>query len=406
MKILLLNNYHYPRGGAERVYLRLGEILQAHGHEVFWFSVADPEALPAATSRFFVPPISFATEQGLGGRLRTAGRILWAPGNARRMRALVAAVRPDVALAHNIYHRVNPGVLRVLRKDGVPVLHYLHDYKLCCPIYTFYRDGHICRECLDRGPWSVVRNRCTKGSLVQSLVHYAEKRLHRLWGYYRRDVARFICPSRFLLEQHRAAGLPADRLVHVPNFIQVRRYEPSFEHKGYLLYVGRLSREKGVGVLVRAAAHFDMPVHVAGDGPMRGELEALAKEAAPGRVHFHGFVDGERLHSLFQGAWASVVPSLWYENQPISILESFAYGVPVLASRLGALPELVEEDVTGRLFPPGDAEALAGAVRRLQAEPERRRAMAETCRRRAEQEFDEEVHYRRLMALCAEVLGG
>ncbi len=404
IEILQINNYHYVRGGAERYYFELTRLLEAHGHRVHCFSVKHEENLPSPYEAYFGRPMSFDTGQGLFKKLGTACRMLYSFENNRLMRRLLSEHRTDMAHAHNIYHRVCPSVLDVLRRRGIPVVMTLHDYKLGCSTYSFYRDGRICTECLSAGRIRVVRNRCTKGSRVLSLFHFVEAELHGLLDIYGRNVAYFICPSLFSLEKHAEIGVDERRLVHIPNFVNVAGYEPDYEGRGYILYVGRLSREKGVRTLLDAVMGLDVQLRIVGGGPMEAEYRAYAEEKMMKNVVFEGYKTGRELEDLFRGAAFLVLPSEWYENAPMTVLEAFAYGKCVVGSDIGGIPELVVDGRTGLLFRCGEHEDLREKIGYLASNRSMTVAMGREARRRAEAEYSDEVHYKRLSELYGKVV--
>ncbi len=404
IEILQINNYHYVRGGAERYYFELTRLLEAHGHRVHCFSVKHEENLPSPYEAYFGRPMSFDTGQGLFKKLGTACRMLYSFENNRLMRRLLSEHRTDMAHAHNIYHRVCPSVLDVLRRRGIPVVMTLHDYKLGCSTYSFYRDGRICTECLSAGRIRVVRNRCTKGSRVLSLFHFVEAELHGLLDIYGRNVAYFICPSLFSLEKHAEIGVDERKLVHIPNFVNVAGYEPDYEGRGYILYVGRLSREKGVRTLLDAVKGLDVQLRIVGGGPMEAEYRAYAEEKLMKNVVFEGYKTGRELEDLFRGAAFLVLPSEWYENAPMTVLEAFAYGKCVVGSDIGGIPELVVDGRTGLLFRCGEHEDLREKIGYLASNRSMTVAMGREARRRAEAEYSDEVHYKRLTELYGKVV--
>jgi glycosyltransferase involved in cell wall biosynthesis len=311
--------------------------------------------------------------------------------------------RPDVVHLHNIYHQLSPSVLRPIAQRDVPAVMTLHDYKLVCPTYLMLDQGRLCDACVGGHFSQAVRRRCKDGSLSQSLLLATETAVHnRLRAY--GAVRRFICPSRFMLETMRRGGVYPDRLRHLPHFSQVEPRSPAAVSEPTVLYAGRLSAEKGPDVLVRAAAHLPEGVHVeiAGDGPLRTELERLAADVAPGRVQFHGRLAKDELHDRLNSCRAVVVPSRCHENQPMSILEAYGFGKPVVASRLGGIPELVVEGVTGVLVEPDDPRALAVALASVTATAARAAEMGQAGKALVGDRFTPHVHLAALDELYRE----
>ena len=400
-----INNYHYIRGGAERYYFEVTRLLEERGHRVHCFSVKHESNLESPYSKYFGRPMSFDAGQGVVKKLGTALRMLYSFENNKLMRRLLSDYKVDIAHAHNIYHRVCPSVFDVLRKRKIPVVMTLHDYKLGCSTYNFYRDDHICTECLSAGKFRVIKNRCTKGSLTQSLFHYFEAEVHRLLDIYGKNVAFFICPSLFSLRKHAEIGVDEKKLVHIPNFINTADYEPAYEMRDYILFVGRLSREKGIRTLLDAVKGIDLQLRIVGEGPMGDEYRAYAKDKKINNVVFEGYRTGEDLKNLFRNAAFLLLPSEWYENAPMTVLEAFAYGKPVVGSDIGGIPEMVVEGKTGLLFKPGDYRELREKIDYLVSSPSMIVEMGKEARKKVEEEYNAKVHYQSLMEVYDRACG-
>ena len=399
MRVLQLNNYHYLRGGSERVYLDTGRILKESGHDVFYFSVAHPQNEDCVTSSYFGSSVEFWEKQTPGQRARTAVQILYSAENNRRVGKMVRDFGIELAHAHNIYGRVCPSVLAVLQRQGIPVVMTIHDYKLACPTYTMYREGKVCSDCLDVGHSSVLRNRCVRGSLALSSLAWLENRLHRLLGLYSDCVDRFVCPSQFCLEVLVRAGVPRWKLRHIPNFVLSTNEPVARPARDYVLFAGRLSTEKGLEILVKAARLSGADVRIAGTGPLEGLIREWTRESSLASVRLLGFQSGQVLRKLYANAAAVVVPSQWFENCPMSILESFAAGTPVIGSDIGGIPELVEDGKTGRLFEPANAGTLAQLLAAMTGNRSDVENMAANCIRLAQTRYSSNAYRNSLLDL-------
>lgn len=420
MRIVQVNKYHFVKGGAERYYLDLSEALRRHGHEVRHLSMAHPRNLAAGPGDRFVPEVDFRAGGSLGAKLVQGWRSIYHAGAAAHARALTrraawnggSAGPTPVAHLHNIYHQLSPSIVLAFARAGVPVVQTLHDYKLVCPGYLLLTHGEICERCRGGRYFEAVRHRCLLDARGASLVGAVEAYLHRGLGTYGR-VSRFLCPSRFLLEKVASFGIARDRLVHLPYFVPLERYRPSpvpDRPSGApvpLVYIGRLSREKGIETLVRAMALLPAGrarLEVLGEGPLSGQIEeSIARHCPDGRVLLRGYRTGEALFDAIRAAAFTVVPSEWYENLPFSILEPFALGRAVVGSRIGGIPELVRDGVTGRLFRPGDPGSLAEALLWMTGPEADLKGMGEEARRVIERDHAEEAHLDRLLAVYREV---
>ncbi len=338
MNVLVLHSRYStgPSSGENRVVDDEVALLRAHGHEVRLWS---PD-----------PPADTAYERAALG-----ARAVWSRASVAHVRTLAAELRPDVIHVHNLYPMLSPAVLRTA---AAPVVMTLHNYRLMCLPATFLRDGRTCEDCLGHGPWRGVVHRCYRGSAAGSASLATALALHRRAGTFRR-VTRFLAVSEFVRTKHIEAGIEPDRIAVKPNFVDPlpRRQGPG----EYFLFLGRLAPEKGIGPLIEAWREIPARLVVVGDGEERARLAATA----PPTVEFHDAVPGDRVGAYLARARALVVPSIWYEGAPRTITEAYAAGVPVIASRCGALPGVVPDGVTGVLAEPGDVPSWRAAVGRL-----------------------------------------
>ena len=398
MRVLHVNKFLYRRGGAEGYMLDLAELQAKAGHEVAFFGMDHPENPPLPLAAHFPSYVQLDPPPEGAVRRVTAGlRMLNSSESRRGMEAVLRRFRPDVAHLHNIYHQLSPSVLRPLADAGVPMVMTLHDYKLACPSYQFLDHGRVCEACLGGRYHNAVLRRCKNGSLSYSLLLAVESTVHRLIGAYD-PVRTFVCPSEFLAGKMRAAGVKPEKLRVLNHFVDLSAVEPKQRPGGPVVYAGRLAPEKGVDVLVEAVGRLGgaARLEVAGDGPERQRLEALAAARAPRRVRFWGRLSKERLLELLSDATVCVIPSRWYENQPMAVLEAFACGVPVIASGLGGLPELIEPGTDGEIIPPDDPAALAAALDGLLRDPERAFQMGRAGLAKVRERFSPERHLAQL----------
>ena len=405
MRILQVNKFLYRRGGAEGYLLDLAEQQRAAGHEVEYFGMAHPDNLPMRYAAHFPTHVEFEPPPtDPRGRAELVGRMLWSRQAYRGIGAVIADFAPDVVHMHNIYHQLSPSMIRASVKAGVPVVMTLHDYKLACPTYQFLDQGVICTACVGGSLTSAVKRRCKDGSLAASTIAAVEVGVHRLLKS-NDPVATIVCPSAFLRDQMVAAGLHPGKMVHLDNFTDTQVPVRDAAGSG-VLFAGRLSREKGVDVLIEAAGVLatdvsGVLVDIVGDGPERGELEHLAQRVAPGAVRFHGRVSAQDVRAHLRAARVSAVPSRWYENQPLSVLEAFASGVPVVGSALGGLTDLITPSVDGALVPAEDALALAAALRPYLADAELSLRQGAAARERALARHEPVAHAARIEEIYA-----
>jgi glycosyltransferase involved in cell wall biosynthesis len=404
MRILSAHKYHYLKAGAARYMFNLTRLLESKGHATAVFAMHHPRNRPAEFADYFVPWVDYRST-GLPGKVRAALRTVWYPAAARQMGQLIDVFRPDIVHLHNIYHQISPSILPVIKRHGIPVIHTLHDYKLICPNYLLFTQGQVCERCQDGKYYHAIRYRCLHGSLTWSAVAAAAMTLHKHWQTYERHVERFVAPSRFLLDRVVDFGVPEQKVVHIPYFLFVSERNPTPAADGeYAIFLGRLSKEKGLLTLLPAVHKANIPLLIVGEGPLRPTVEAIISRDGMPEVELTGYLSGLDLAQAIAGARFAIVPSEWYENSPNTILETFAQGKPVVATSIGGIPELVNDGVDGLLVPPCDATALADTLRWLWDRPQIATEMGWAGRVKVEERYDAPLHYKRITALYQEVI--
>ncbi len=401
MRVLLVNKFAYLRSGTERYLFNLWRLLEDEGHEVALFSTADPRNVPTRFHHLFVPPIDF---RRLTARawMEAPIRVVWYPLAARRIARLVDEFRPHVAHLCNVYHHLSPSILPPLRARGIPVVHTLNDYKLVCPNYLLFTDGAPCTRCRGGAYVHALLHSCL-GSPAFSALAALEMAVHRLTRVYVRHVRRFIAPSGFLRDLVVDWGIPRDKVSCVPHFAPAIHGRSTGE---VIAYVGRLSREKGLEVLLEAMRRLPhIPLVVAGEGPLGSFLREKAVREEVSNVRFVGHLGDRALGELLAACRFTVIPSTWYEVFGLGTLESWSWGIPVVASRIGGLASVVRDRVDGLLVPPGDPSALAEAISWLWDHPTEASSMGEEGRRRLLDEFSPSSHWERLRRIYAEARG-
>jgi glycosyltransferase involved in cell wall biosynthesis len=395
--LLTINNYYYHRGGAEAIFFAHNRMFEALGWRVASFAMKHPLNLDTPWSRYFVEEIEFGESYSLGEKLARLPKVIYSLEARRKLGELLDVLRPDVCHAHNIYHHVSPSILGLLRRRGVPTVVTLHDLKIACPQYQMLAPDGICERCRGGRLYNVVKHRCIKGSTWLSTVVMAEAVLHRLLGSYRRCVDLFVVPSRFYIEKFLEWGMPGAKFRHIPNFVDAQSFEPGYAPGKAFVYFGRVSREKGLATLIRSAATVGCPLLVAGTGPALEEMRTLAR-SLDAQVKFVGHLAGTALCELIRGARAAVLPSEWYENAPVSVLEAYALGKPVIGARIGGIPELIREDETGLTFTSGSEGSLVAALRSIVQRPDTQvQEMGRCARDWVEREFTAGVYRERML---------
>ncbi|MGD0468143.1 MAG: glycosyltransferase family 4 protein [Terriglobales bacterium] len=401
MRILYCNKYDYPFSGTEAYLFDLIHQMDGRGHETALFSM-DHGQTSAFTGRSYrIPHLDFKDPNaGFLKKVKMAVHALYSPSARRAMRSCLADFSPDLAHVRGIYHHLSPSILWELKHQGIPVLYHLNDFKILCPTYNFVADARPCELCSHGAFHHAVTKGCYNGPRSSAAVLAAEAYLHKWLKTYERCVNMFLAPSEFVRNKLIASGFPAQRIEVLPHFQALPGDEHLTADEGYLLYFGRLSPEKGVYELLRAMVRLPhTPLIIAGDGPERPLLEALARELNLNQVLFAGMVHGEKLQKLIAGCSFSVFPSHAYETLGKSILESYAWGRPVIASDLGSRRELVQHGVTGLLYSDGDREQLAQCMEFLFDRPDLIEKMGAAARSRVKANHDPDQHMEKLLEL-------
>lgn len=370
MRILQANSFHYRRGGDSVQFLELADALGERGHDVGMFSMHHSGNLPSRWSPYWVANVEYRGELSSADRLRAAWRSVYSPSVGRHMTSLVRDFGPDVVHFHSVQHHLTVAAVDACLALGVPTVWTLHDYRSVCPATSLLRAGELCDRCAGGQFWHGVVGRCKSGELTRSAAAVGESYITRMRGTLK-AVDCFIAPSRFLAGKVVAMGLPARRVEVIPNPVAVYDDAPKGRRESAeILYVGRLSPEKGAKTLIRAVAKVPgVRLRVVGDGPEHAVLKTLAQESKA-CVSFDGWLDADGVRERMRDARLLCVPSVWYENCPGVVLEGMALGLPVVASDLGGLTELLDSGRAGWLAPPGDVAAWSAVLSDALTRPE------------------------------------
>ncbi|MCC8984481.1 glycosyltransferase [Bradyrhizobium acaciae] len=384
MKILVAHNRYQGRGGEDVVFEAEVELLRGAGHCVEMLTVSN-EAIDS-----------------LAARIATTLSIADNADGKRVVAEAIDRFRPDVVHVHNFFPLLSPAVFDLCRQKRVPAVVTLHNYRTICTGGMLLRDGRICHKCLDYGHLWGVAHRCYRGSLPGSMASAYMIARHQRRGTWSRPGLRLIALTQFAKTLFAQAGFDAGRIDVKPNFMaDPGAPDPATPRSG-LLYVGRLSREKGVGVLLEAVAGTGVPLRIVGEGPERVALEARA----PGNVTFLGALSRAEVLREMANARALVLPSLWYEGFPMVVVEAFARGTPVIASEIGGLAEVVTAGKTGVLVPPGNAVALRSRIVDIQGAPDLAAAWGRAARAAYLEFYAPDENLRLLEAIYARAAAG
>lgn len=378
LRILIIHCAYTQRGGEDSVVEAEIDLLRSRGNTVE--CVLGHNDAIASRSNFSVATDTF-----------------WSSKYAKEVSSRIAAFRPDVVHVHNTFPLVSPSVYWSAARARVPVIQTLHNFRLMCPQAMFLRNDAVCEDCLGKIPWKGVVRGCYRGSVAQTGVLATMVTAHRAAGTWSRKVSRYIALNEFCKMKFIAGGLPADRIVIKPNFVDFNL--PDSTGGDDFLFVGRLSREKGIHVLADALRR-DLISHarIVGSGPEVSQFDGIP------RAHLIGQLDGDGVRAEMCAARALVLPSICYESFPRTLVEAMGCGLPVIASRLGALPELIVDGETGLLFDAGSATDLAAKMTWARNNPEQMAAMGRKARSKYEELYSASKNYSMLMDIYSDAI--
>jgi glycosyltransferase involved in cell wall biosynthesis len=403
MKILLINNYHYLRGGSERAYFDTAEILAKHGHEVAFFSTENPKNQPTPWSKYFVSEIDF--EEGktsLPSKIKFLSKGFYNFEAKKKLAGLIDDFKPDIAHLHNIYHHLSPSVIDVLKKKHIPMIMTLHDYQLISPNYSLFARGEIWEGSRAKKYWRCFTDRCVKDSYWQSFLAAIEAYFFQWLGVCEK-IKKFISPSRFLIDKFEEFDFKKE-IIYLPNPFPPEATGAADDKtkKGkYILYYGRLNPEKGIDDLLRAYARLKTgtKLRIVGAGPEEEKLKNIIVQEKISLVEFAGYKKGEELWREVRGAEAVIIPSRWYENAPYGAIEAMAAGKIVIAAGIGGLAELIRDGENGFLFAPGNVRELSEKMNFVLSDPELEKQIGVRARAAIKEKNDPEKYYQTLIKI-------
>lgn len=370
MKTLLIDVYNFNKGGAETVCFNTGKLLEEHGHEVVYFTLKWKDNRPSPQSKYF--PESKETRRGPLKQVKNLVNYFYHFEAAKKIEQLIIDEKPDVAHIHLMWGQITPSIFPVFKKYSIPVLFTVHDYRIVCPAYTF-RDGNgkICEACKGRFFYKCFTHTCCKGSKLMSAVMAAEQYFRNAFFNPAKYIDGFIYVSNFArnIQEKYMPSLKSKPNITLYNFSTSIVSEPkTMPTDKYFLFFGRLSYEKGVMTLLKAFKELPQcSLKVVGTGPKEEELKAFARDNGMKNVTFLGYKTGKELTDLVSNAYFVIVPSEWYENNPMTIIEAYSVGTPVIGARIGGIPEIVVDGQTGFQFESGNVAALRNTVLKADA---------------------------------------
>jgi len=403
MKVLLINNQHYRKGGAHTVYLNTGNLLEINGHDVFYFSTKDENTIPNIFDKYF-PEKTDYRKLSFAKKVQSINDFVYDDKVYIALDEYIKVIRPDIAHIHLIWGGLTISALKALKDNNVPIVHTVHDYRLICPAYLFLDgNGQICEKCKLHKYYKCVTNKCSESVLSQSTVLAIDSYFRNIILKPQKFIDKYLFVSDFAKQKHIDFNYDNEsKMSRIYNFLpNLDMINPNHEKGKYLLFFGRLSREKGIETLLESIRNTVFKLKVAGTGPLFNNY----KNKKIKNVDFLGFQNGEKLNKLIREASFIVVPSEWYENNPMSIIEAYAFGKPVIGADIGGIPEIIKNNETGLLFESGNIESLTNVIEIANRWSDKEYLnISINARKFALKMFNPNIYYNNLMSLYLDVL--
>ncbi|WP_286767979.1 MULTISPECIES: glycosyltransferase [Sphingobacterium] len=401
MKVLQLNVYNFRKGGSEAVFFNTIELLEMNGHKVSTFSLKWNNNLQSNYSRFF--PDSKETRKGKLKPIKDIINYFYNFESARKLEQLILEEKPDIAHVHLIWGQISSSILPVLKHHSIPIIFSIHDYRIICPAYTFKNgNNEICEKCEGNKFYNCISNKCTKDSYILSSMMASEQYFRNIFFNPAKYIDGFIYVSSFAKKMHEKymPQLKNKANVVLYNFAdEIVLSEKKSNGDKFFLYYGRLSHEKGLKTLIEAFALLDTcKLKIVGTGPLEEELIDFVEKRALRNIEFLGYKSGYELENIVKNAYFIIVPSEWYENNPMTIVEGYSNATPVIGASIGGIPEIIEDNKTGYLFKPKNVQELVEVIKLANnLDPEDYRSFSFNALQFAKRYFNKQIYYQELI---------
>lgn len=403
MKILLANKFHWNKGGSEKYYFELGQLLKEHGHEVAYFSMKNEKNIATGDKEYFVEEIDLNT----GSKLKALD-VIYSKANYKKMIEAIEDFKPDVIHVNNFQRQLSASIIKAANDKNIPVVFTAHDVQAICPAITMMdNDKNVCELCMKGKYYNCVKKSCNKGSKAKSIIGALEGYYYRTKNIYNKKIDYIITPSEFYRTKFIEDGTQPEHVEAIHNFIIASDYDVKTEIGDYALYFGRLSKEKGINNLIEAFAKCkDGKLYIAGEGPEKDNIEKFIKDNKLGkRVKLLGFLNKEQMTEQVRKARFIVVPSIWYENCPYSVMETLAIGKPVIGANIAGIPELVINNENGFTYKYDDINELSEKMNILFEDDKLVKQFSEKAKELSKQ-YDKEEYYKKINKIYKDVIKG
>lgn len=408
MKILTINNLHKMVGGAERYYFDLNTLLQKKGHQVASFSMLDKDNVKSKWSKYFVSNVDHR-RGGFIEIFRKIPRIFYSVEAKLKIKKLLNDFKPDIVHLNNIYYCISPSILSEITKRNIPIVQTVHDFELISPNVILYHDGKVCEAFKGRNFWKVLKHRCVDNSYIGTFLMLVINFVQNFNDHYNKSIDAFISPSVFMKNKLVEYKFDKNKLFHINNFLLKNNYKKiNKKDEKYILYFGRLNEAKGIYKIVKLAKLLpQIKIKLAGKFDVKNvETDVLQKinDNNIQNIEFLGFKNQTELQKIIRNSRCVIAPSQWHENQSYSILEALSLGIPIVATKMGGNPEIVQDGVNGLLFDRNDINDFAKKVLLFWNNEKLANKMGESARKYIEQNHGPEDYYKKLILLYKSLL--
>ena len=406
MRILLVNKFHYLKGGSEKYYFELGKLLKEHGNEVAYFSMEDEKNIKTGDKEYFVDKFELTSKN-----IWKVHDVIYSKKNYKKMCEAIDDFKPDIIHLNNFQRQLSSSVVFAAYDKKVPIIYTAHDVQAICPAITMLdSNGNVCEKCIGGKYNNCIENKCNKGSMLKSVIGAHEGEFYRKNNIYKDMINYIITPSKFYKAQFIKDGYDEKKVIAIHNFINVDEYNLETKNENYALYSGRLSKEKGIINLVEAFKKLledkeinnidNIKLYIAGDGPCKEEIEKYINDNnLKEKIILLGYLKQDDLKEYTRNASFTVVPSIWYENCPYSILETQAIGKAIIGANIGGIPELVQNEKNGFIYKYDDVNELKEKMKKLFNDKNLADEFGKEAQKNAKNDYDEEEYYKKIINL-------
>lgn len=404
MRVLLVNKFHYLKGGSEKYYFELGKLLKEQGNEVAYFSMEDEKNIKTGDKEYFVDKFELTSKN-----IWKVHDVIYSKKNYKKMCEAIDDFKPDIIHLNNFQRQLSSSVVFAAYDKKVPIIYTAHDVQAICPAITMLdSNGNVCEKCIGGKYNNCIENKCNKGSMLKSVIGAHEGKFYRKNNIYKDMVNYIVTPSKFYKMQFIKDGYDEKKVIAIHNFINVDEYTLETKNENYALYSGRLSKEKGIINLVEAFKKLledkeiknidNIKLYIAGDGPCKEEIERyINNNNLKDKMILLGYLKQDDLKEYTRKASFIVVPSIWYENCPYSILETQAIGKAIIGANIGGIPELVQNEKNGFIYKYDDVNELKEKMKKLFNDKELANEFGENAKKYATKEYDKDKYYEKII---------